>query len=144
MSETNPQQEAPPESELIQPTHYPADETLVTWVHNANKYDLTLNITLQMNGVLVSGTLISFKKYNRLMGELLDKILPGDGRSWVDVYTDDSFDSDADNQLPSFIHLTDVAFVQLEGQTPKLQIAWRGRLSQVDGWWFGVLQKESR
>ena len=101
-----------------------------------------LELTLQIGGFLVSGVLIAGDEYYSLCADLISN--PGTSihehiTSFGKHYEEER---EADAKVPrttTFIHLRDCSFFG-PGNLDKLNIVWRGRISQVDGFFFGALE----
>lgn len=107
-----------------------------------------MNITLQVSGMLVSGTLISGGKYfeefaaqfaggfknNIELSESFHKLIS----SYKKVY-DVAPEEESASSPPNFVHLRNAQFYQ-PGQTPlpaKQGVLWRGRVAEIGGFALG-------
>lgn len=112
-----------------------------------NDSDLGLPVTLTVNGVIVSGLLISGKQY---FNEAAEVIEGGTGSSGVievmaNLHRDvakrfeELVSKDEDEPMPPvrFVHLNK-AHILSSGGAPIEVGLWRGKLSAVDGWTFGA------
>jgi hypothetical protein len=129
--------------------------TLVELVNDAG--ELEIGMTLHVSGVIVSGLLISDRRYFELLNEAVQ---PGGSQESAglrealgDALTDQAesdraaeFSTETDSEqaalelfLTSYIHMRN-AEVHAPGGPGRLAPAlWRGRLSHVSGWSVGVL-----
>ncbi|MET3828628.1 hypothetical protein ABIC86_000088 [Paenibacillus sp. DS2363] len=102
---------------------------------------LSLGLTLNVGGALVSGVLMSNKEYFESVADEFEGVSE-DGaklgslyrRFAAENYSDTSVDA-----ITEFIHLKDVVIAQ--GDTSYLTKLWRGKLNSVDGFSFGTLKK---
>lgn len=107
----------------------------------------SFELTLQVSGLLISGTLISGAMYfNELKGVLsAGQEDPGWIADWLDARAKDVLiDPENVKQVtPNYIHLRDARFFSPNGgPLPNNHgVLWRGRLRSIDGFWFGVLVK---
>ena len=132
----------PPESE-VEPVF---DGLLRSFVQAANQLGDTLGITLSIGGLLVSGTLTSYENYILGISDTLDAAdakRPGSSGEpvWRNSLTPMVEAEKASPRDPWFIHLRDAHFLMGGGQLiPQNQgVWWRGRLEEVDSWFFGVI-----
>jgi hypothetical protein len=106
--------------------------------------DPYMGITLQVHGLVISGTLISGDRYfNTLASKIKEEGEAADSarkfyRELGDRYRE-SRDPENPFKLdpPSFIHLEDASIVSVPGMS-QLKSLWRGRISSVDGWFRGI------
>ena len=142
------------------------DWFLQTLVHLVNKEVMWFGITLSVGGTLISGTLISGKKYFETLAEdmargfevgehtakmvsLFRKNVKMIGQ---DVYDKSSESNEGPHAFPVYIHLENV-FIYSPGVAAssiggsqivpigKLPL-WRGKLSSIDGYMIGQLELE--
>ncbi|CAB3824718.1 gas vesicle accessory protein GvpU [Achromobacter piechaudii] len=123
---------------------------LVNLVNNGSQLE-SIGVTLQMGGMLVSGSIVSgaeyFDRFATSFTGSLD-MLDTDSRDAVrrslaelgDVFR---VPQPAD-PLPNYIHLADALFFTADGTPIAGQpTLWRGRTSSVDGFILGRLQSET-
>jgi len=115
------------------------DSILEFFVQAANSYDFSLDISLNVNGAVISGTLISAKDYFETMSETFE-----DGNEIAQkiseqlAATGESFESSKGAEA-NFIHLknTKVYCGDSKPTPSEGKILWRGKLSEVDGFFLG-------
>jgi hypothetical protein len=114
------------------------DNILAFLVQATNKHNLPMDIALNVNGAIVTGTLLSAKEYFRLLGktfedgsEVAQKLSEKLAEAGESIET--SEDADAD-----FIHLKDAKVYSGNSKpTPsKGEILWRGPLSDINGFFL--------
>ncbi|MFA6560536.1 MAG: hypothetical protein WCV00_01345 [Verrucomicrobiia bacterium] len=96
-----------------------------------------IGITLHVGGLLVSGIITTPRDF--LMNHpLTDQVLEVHDELMKAEATDSK---DEDSALPEFVHLRNARFF-VPGQLPIPQegVYWRGRLSEIAGYSFGVFQ----
>ncbi|MGN7133875.1 hypothetical protein ACTHQY_11445 [Rhodococcoides corynebacterioides] len=145
------------ENESPTPRQLPdgVDPHLTFLVETINLYgDATWDVTLTVGGLLISGKMISGREwYQRQIDALATK--NADLDMWPtatfvqfrDMYKADEWPSDDDDQVdeqslpdvpPTTIHLADAFIIQ---STTHANVGlWRGLLSSVDGYNFGLMQ----
>jgi len=123
---------------------------LVNLVNNGSQLE-SIGVTLQMGGMLVSGSIVSGAEYfDRFAASFTGSLdtLDADTRDGVrrslaelgDVFR---VPQPAD-PLPNYIHLADALFFMADGTPVSGQpTLWRGRTSSVDGFILGRLQSEA-
>lgn len=159
MSEENDRQD----SENIFHSGPPSDALLHYLVQLTDHIGLGFGITLTVNGVLVSGQTVPGSKF---FAETQDRFRPEVKESFgtsaptdkffelfKDLYPDLSEDLDPSEisfqaeDLPNFIHLKDVrVFTPGQDSVPSARtesVSWRGRIANVDGFWFGTLSVQT-
>ncbi|HHA2418605.1 TPA: hypothetical protein ACOEBG_000847 [Stenotrophomonas maltophilia] len=108
-------------------------------------------VTLCIGGSLVSGTVVSGRKY---VQSILDKTI-GEGvkegplrdaltkrfSGYLDLYPESNTPIDESTPLPVFIHLSGAKFYSPGNSlsTPADGVIWRGLISDVSGFNFGTL-----
>ncbi|MGD6818891.1 gas vesicle accessory protein GvpU [Metabacillus sp. 84] len=120
------------------------DSILEMFVHAANKHNFSLDITLNMKGSLITGTLISAKEYFGNMSEKfeggseLSKAISG---KLMDASSQDV--ESAEDVL--YIHLKDTKIYCGDSKpTPsKSEFLWRGKLDQTDGFFLGKISEDA-
>lgn len=130
---------------------YETDWFLQNLVRFANEWGLEMSITLQVGGMLVSGTLISGKRYfdefatlfasgfkndNQELGESFHKLIS----SYKQIYEVTPEESE-NSPPPAYIHLRNTLFFQPGQQVfpTSGQLLWRGRIAEVGGFHLGCL-----
>lgn len=131
-----------------------ADWFLQKLVEFANQFSLEFGVTLQVSGMLVSGTVVSGKRYFESFassfsagfvdfqeaGEAMKELI----ENYKGIYESGPAE-EAQRPPPEFIHLLNARFFQ-PGQKPIPdggQALWRGRLSEVGGFFLGSLTPPS-
>jgi hypothetical protein len=126
-----------------------ADWLLRMFVNNANAVGGDfLSITLNVGGLIVSGTLVGASDYYKGISRIFStEERPKEG-TWAALLLKQAetakFDPKTDGVITpaNFIHLRD-ARLHTNGQRglPSNEgVWWRGRLDSVDGFWIGRLQ----
>lgn len=130
----------------------PADvflQFLVNLVNNGGQLK-SIGVTLQMGGMLVSGSIVSGAEYfDRFAETFSDSLSDMDTQARQSVRTSLAELGDVFRQpqpaepLPNYIHLVDALFFTADGTPIAGQpTLWRGRSSAVDGFILGRLQSE--
>ncbi|MFD4837475.1 gas vesicle accessory protein GvpU [Achromobacter sp. NPDC058515] len=123
---------------------------LVNLVNNGSQIE-SIGVTLQMGGMLVSGSIISgaeyFDSFAVNFTSSLDS-LDADTRKTVRASLAELGDvfrlPQPADPLPNYIHLADALFFTADGTPIAGQpTLWRGRTSAVDGFILGRLQSEA-
>lgn len=131
------------------------DWVLQDFVGLINKFQLRVGITLQLNGLTVSGTTIDGPAYFRQLGDMVAEGMRHSSnisgaadtmREYfacrANIYDDQDSESDQPLVPATYIHLENAVFWGSDGQTVNQQGAlWRGRLSEVSGFYLGALAK---
>ena len=117
------------------------DSILEFFTQASNKHDFALDITLNVNGALITGTTISAKEY---FDTLSDSI--GNGNEVAQKLSEKLADAgqsieDAADAQTNFIHLKNTkVYLGDSNPTPSQgKIVWRGKLSEVDGFFLGKI-----
>jgi len=124
-----------------------SDWFLQRLVNYANDYRLEFGITLQVSGMLVSGTIISGQKYfdefsANFTGGLSDQTLVDSFSSLFNAYKgvyDVSPEEKDKLPPPEYVHIRNARFYQpgQKGMPTGNSVLWRGRLSEVGGFSLG-------
>ncbi|WP_100408011.1 gas vesicle accessory protein GvpU [Bacillus solitudinis] len=117
------------------------DNILEFFVQAANKYDFSLDISLNVKGAVITGTLVSAKEYFDILSESFE-----DGSEIAQKLSDrltkagDEFEAQDDVEA-YFIHLknTKVYCGDSKPTPSRGKILWRGKLSEVDGFFLGKI-----
>jgi hypothetical protein len=122
------------------------DWWLQSLVSLANNSQIEFGITLNVEGLVVSGLLVSGRKYFELFAQEFATSLPCDSEETEDYIREkfagnaDIYDTDAEDP-PNFIHLTNCRFFGQGGLIPSNKgVLWRGKIETVSGFNLGVLQ----
>ncbi|MRG90324.1 hypothetical protein GF068_00060 [Polyangium spumosum] len=118
-----------------------------------NGTDASLGVTLQVGGLLVSGTLVSGHKYFSGVGAELAAATPGSDETKERLRSTisrlgENFTKPADGNepkpLPQYIHLKEARFFHVGGKPIPSNngVWWRGRLSEVGGFCLGILDMQ--
>ena len=122
---------------------------LVNLVNNGSQIE-SIGVTLQMGGMLVSGSIVSGAEYfDRFAETFSDSLSDMDTQARQSVRTSLAELGDVfrlpqpAEPLPNYIHLVDALFFTADGTPIAGQpTLWRGRSSAVDGFILGRLQSE--
>jgi hypothetical protein len=115
------------------------DSILEFFVLAANKHGFSLDITLNVNGAVISGTLVSAKDYFDSLSETFE-----DGNEVAQKISEqlakagESIESKNEAEA-QFIHLknTKVYCGDSKPTPSEGKILWRGKLSEIDGFFLG-------
>jgi hypothetical protein len=126
------------------------DWLLQNLVSFANEIGVESGVTLQVGGMLVSGTIISIDKYLEEFSTLFEGGFKNDAelggqlgeliKSWKPERPQLSPDETPSGPPPQMVHLRNARFF-FPGQRafPAAHVLWRGRLSEVGGFFLGLL-----
>lgn len=129
------------------------DWFLQNLVSMVNGRDLEIGITLQANGFLVSGLLVSGHKYFEGFGSDFAsafsvqedaEVIRESYAKFGGIYTTE-LPADSEIAPPNFIHLKNAKFFNTHGNPipGNRGVWWRGRVSQIDGFILGSLSAEN-
>lgn len=119
------------------------DNILESFVRAANKYDFELDISLLVNGAIVTGTLISASNYFEALSESF-KDGSDVAQQLGDMLTESGEAAGSDNNSEvNYIHLKDTRIYCGDNKpTPnKGKIIWRGKLQEVDSFFLGKISE---
>ncbi|PBB05663.1 MULTISPECIES: gas vesicle accessory protein GvpU [Salimicrobium] len=119
------------------------DDILETYVKSANEEDFTVDLTLQVKGALVTGTLTSAYDYLNSTSHLLEN--GGEASQKISEQFEKAAESTKEQKHDhySFIHLKDAKVFISDTPTPEEGgVYWRGTLEQVDGYFLGKIEVE--
>lgn len=136
------------DDQILTPTD--GDWLLRTLIFLANRLGVELGITLQLSGILISGQLVSGRKYMEgIVQDFRDVGDAGEGLATTlegmkeDVYPVPDLDVEPSphEATPTYIHLRDAHIFSNAGTSlpGNRSVWWRGRVSEVSGFFFGVL-----
>lgn len=123
------------------------DWFLQNLVNIANKSGLEFGVTLVVGGSILSGRLISGKKYFETFAKEFADAFPGDSREGIyesfaqhgEIYSQSNDEND-DSPPPQFIHLIDSRCFYPGNQLPNNKgVLWRGKINAVSGFSLGQL-----
>ena len=138
----------PTQAEIEQKIHgQSVDWYLLHLVSLANENGLEFGLTLTVGGSIVSGTLISGKKYFETFASDLSSAWPGDEDAkeiirssfagWSAIYNRKKEDDD-DRPPPQYIHLSNARVHTPQGSLPtNTGVLWRGKINAVSGFSLG-------
>lgn len=121
------------------------DQLLSVFVNIANKEGTSVGVTLWVGGSVISGMLASPETYiDRVASEVEEggsDGLASLGSALRQLMLDGSPDTDDDPLAPgpTAIHLIDATV--LDSNNWNTLSAWRGRLTAVDAWTFGIAKR---
>ena len=113
----------------------------------ANTSGLEMGLTLNVGGSVVSGKLISGRKYFETFAEQFASAWPGDEESRANIYKSlaahaEIYDSTETEDLPppQYVHLADARVHSPTGSLPTNSgVLWRGKVNAVSGFSLGSL-----
>ena len=115
------------------------DNILEFLVQAANKHDFNLDITLNVKGAVITGTMVSAKEYFSTLSGTLE-----DGNDIAQMLSEQldqagEIAQKSDDTGANFLHMKDTKVYCGDSKpTPsKGQILWRGKLSEIDGFFLG-------
>ncbi|KHE72834.1 gas vesicle accessory protein GvpU [Halobacillus sp. BBL2006] len=117
------------------------DDLLLTLVKAANQNDFSLDITLNVNGALVTGTTVSAQKYL----ESISRTLEDGNETSQEISQKLSKASQSAKESAQgetrFVHLKDAQVYNGDSQpTPSEEkFYWRGKAEEVDGFFLGKI-----
>ncbi|PLT29685.1 gas vesicle accessory protein GvpU [Peribacillus deserti] len=121
------------------------DNILEFFVQAANKHDFSLDITLNVKGSVITGTMISAKEYFNTMSETFE-----DGNEIAQALSEQlgragEAAQNNDDSEAYFLHMKDTkVYVGDSKPTPsKGKILWRGKLNEIDGFFLGRIYDSS-
>ncbi|MBD1380164.1 gas vesicle accessory protein GvpU [Metabacillus arenae] len=118
------------------------DSVLETFTKAANKHDFSLDITLNMKGALITGTLISAQEYFQSLSE---KFVNGNDISeQISEMFNHASQNIQESENLNYIHLKNTRIYCGDNKpTPSnSEFLWRGRLDQTDGFFIGKIAEE--
>lgn len=119
------------------------DSILEFFVKASNQHDFSLDLTLNINGALVSGTMISAKEYFETMSESFED--GSDVAKAVSEQLSAASESveEGNGGEANFIHLKNTRVYCGDSKpTPsKGKILWRGKLDEIDGFFLGKISE---
>ncbi|PPA70835.1 gas vesicle accessory protein GvpU [Jeotgalibacillus proteolyticus] len=121
------------------------DNIIEFFVQAANKHDFSLDITLNVKGSVISGTMISAKDYFDELSEAFE-----DGNEVAQKLSEqlakagESVESNGSEEA-HFVHMKNTkVYIGDNKSTPSRgKILWRGKLSEIDGFFLGKISDGS-
>jgi len=120
------------------------DPMLLSFVNIANTTSLEIGVTLSVNGTVVSGNLISYTSYLKLLAEEFKgkgNVADVFSQSFIDTATQAErvLNEMEDDEIKpaNYLHLKEATI--FNGQQTKIGL-WRCSISSVNGFTFGILQ----
>ena len=115
------------------------DNILEFLVQAANKHDFNLDITLNVKGAVITGTMVSAKDYFRTLSGTFEE-----GNDIAQMLSEQlglagEAAGNSDETGANFLHMKDTKVYCGDSKpTPsKGNILWRGKLSEIDGFFLG-------
>jgi hypothetical protein len=136
--------------ERAQPAFAAVDLFLQNLVDSVNQYESEFAVTLQVSGLLVTGTLIAsaiyFEEFSKLFAQGANDV--ESARAPILAIAKSARQSMTDPlvPLPQFIHLRGARFYDAAGNSlpgSEEGLLWRGRLTEVHGFFWGKLERQS-
>lgn len=132
------------------------DLWLALWVSIVDRSeDVSIGITLMVQGTVVSGDLVSGRVYFEGLAREVRDIGTGDAAEAYAATLDkgaemypvmklrhESDDPDDDKADPAYVHLRNAHVLSSSGAPIQgINVWWRGRLSSVDAFWMGTIRE---
>ncbi|UOQ44142.1 gas vesicle protein GvpU [Halobacillus salinarum] len=122
------------------------DDLLLTFVKAANQHDFSLDITLNINGALISGTTISAQRYLESLSNVFEE--GNEVSQAIGEKLSASSQSAKENgeDTAAFIHLKNAQVYNGDSQpTPSdSEFHWRGKIEEVDGFFLGKISVDDK
>lgn len=116
------------------------DSILEFFVEAANKDDFSLDITLNVKGAVITGTLVSAQEYFHMLSETFEG--GNETAQMVSDQLEKAGEASRTNDTEAhFLHMKDTKVYCGDSKpTPsKGKILWRGKLSEIDGFFLGKI-----
>lgn len=129
------------EAPIVDPTL--KDLVLVTLVNTCNKSDLEIGITLLVGGIVITGNLVSGKKYIDGVASLFEEANAKALAEWYREFGEEAYGSEGSHQsqIPEMIHLKDAKI--MDGTATHNVGWWRGKINSVDGHNIGYMTRDN-
>ncbi|MDN4072975.1 MULTISPECIES: gas vesicle accessory protein GvpU [Fictibacillus] len=125
------------------------DSILEFFVKASNKYGFSLDITLNVNGAVISGTTISAQEYLEALGEAFEN-----GNEVSQAISERLIQSSEAIEEGNEDNLNDLHFIHLKNAqiycgenkmaSSKNKVLWRGSLDQVNGFFLGKITESKK
>lgn len=126
------------------------DWFLALLVDHVNEHDGAIPITLTVDGLVITGTLVGVREYLRRSAEDLADVFPSRSKSIIQSFTkagEESVDAvrkhkeqvragKTELEAPHYVHLRDARYLTGQRNTHS-PVLWRGRLDDVSGFSLG-------
>ncbi|PKR79148.1 gas vesicle protein GvpU [Halalkalibacillus sediminis] len=115
-------------------------EQIINQVHSG---ELSVDVSLNVNGTLVTGTIISASEYlDTVAGYFSGKSDAEKKMKEKLSQGKEQLDNQRETEI-NFIHLKDANFFDEKGNALPSEggVLWRGKLTQVDGYFLGKIKK---
>jgi hypothetical protein len=136
-------------AEIADRSNLAPDDLFQRLVHLINTTDIEIGVTLHVNGVVVTGKLVSGTTYWASSADYLRENTTGDpglveamAKSMERVardYDETRGEDTESDTMAQFVHMRDARSVTPKGGIPRDGTFWRGRLASVDGFTLGEL-----
>ncbi|WP_147804075.1 gas vesicle accessory protein GvpU [Alkalicoccus halolimnae] len=120
------------------------DVILQLLIETVNEYDdYDVPITLNVNGAIVSGTLLSAEAYFKEALEMFDDDTEADNHIYEKLEKATEQLTSGEEPEINYIHLKDAKMFDASGSAvpSKGSVMWRGKLKEVDGFFVGKLKE---
>lgn len=112
-----------------------ADDVLEYFLRSVERDNKSINLTIQVPGAIITGELISVRRYTEELGKAVGRPVRVSEQS--DGGERPAFD---DIPVPEFLHLGNAHYVFGDGLVPNASaVTWRGRVADVTGYSIGTL-----
>jgi hypothetical protein len=135
----------------------PKDLSLARLVLMTNEYNMSIPITLQVGGIIITGKMVSIVEYFKLLSKEYNPDPEGKSTQWgfLNRFFDESAEvarveiekDKSENKhrvQPNYIHLKEAQIINGINFIPNGGTLWRGRLEKVDGYFMGMLATPSK
>ncbi len=134
--------------EAVEEIHAAPDPLLAILVEAANKFDADIGLTLYVSGTVISGILVSGKRFFELMADWLTAegaqgLADSLARPIAEMFSTPSTepgDEEPADLSAVYIHLREARVFASGSDKPLPETLWRGRLSHVSGWSLGTMK----
>lgn len=124
------------------------DEVLEHLIRRLEETDAGINVTLCVNGLIISGQMISSKRYfDKISNFFNENSIITDGSSLIErelpylqqvkQFMQQKGKSSEEQNNPKYIHLDNIVMYPSDPSHPFGANVWRGKLSSVDGFSIG-------
>jgi len=133
--------------EVVEEIHATPDPMLVVMVEAVNKFGAELPLTLHVSGVVISGILVSGRRFFEQMAEWLasegaQEFAESFARPTAELFRGpdtEPGDEGLAEMSAIYIHLRAARVFTSGSDRPLPETLWRGRLSHVSAWSLGTM-----